>query len=127
MRGEQCVRHALATAAGERIVERQLRALQHAARQRVTVGVKPARGEADESVARADGAAVQQPTLVEPPDHAAGDVDHLRQVGVGHLGRFAAQQCRAHLAAGARHALDRGERGLGVEPCLRDVVEERER
>ena len=100
---------------------------EHAPDQREAVGVRPAGGEADDHVAALDPPAVDQPVLRHLADAEAGDV----QVVVGHhagmLGRLAAQQRAAGLAAAVGDALHQRGDALGIDAADRDVVEEEQR
>ena len=79
---------------------------EHAARQRIAVGVQSRRRQADQDVARLDRPAVDDLRPLDDADDEAGDVVFAVGVEPRHLRRLAADQRAAVLAARPRHAGD---------------------
>src|SRR5687767_3809082 len=80
--------------------------LEDLADERVAVGVRAARGEAEDGVAGGDRAAVDDARLLHHADAEAGEVVLALGVHAGHLGGLAAEQRAAGELAAARDALD---------------------
>ena len=83
------------------------RPLEDAAHQRVAVGMQPARGEAEDGVARADAAPVDDLRFLDHADGEPGEVVLALRVHPRHLGGLAADQRAAGELAAARDALRR--------------------
>ena len=82
------------------------------------------RCEPDDAVARADARAVDDPVALDDAEREAREVEVVGAVHVGQLGRLAAEQRAAGLAAAVGDALDEVGDAIGVEAADRDVVEE---
>ena len=71
--------------------------------------------------------AVEHRRAVDDPDDEPGDVVLARRVEARHLGRLAAEQRAAVLAAASRDPRDDRLEHVGLERAGRDVVEEEQR
>ena len=87
---------------------------EHAAGERIAVGVKSRRRQADQDVARLDRPAVDDLRPFDDADNEAGDVVFAGGVEARHLGGLAADQRAAVFAATSRHA---GDDLLGDRPA----------
>ena len=97
------------------------------ARERVAVGVEPGGGDADDDVTRRDRLAVDDARPLHAADGEPGEVVLARRVEPGQLGRLAADERAAGLAAALRDALDHVGALLGGELAGAEVVEEEQR
>ena len=88
---------------------------------------RPADGSADQHVARHDRPAVDDLRLLDDADDEAGDVVFAVGVEARHLGRLAADQRAAVLAAGARDAGDDLLGDVRRQAAGRQVVEKEQR
>eukprot|EP01092_Planopodium_desertum_P014841 TRINITY_DN7609_c0_g4_i2.p2 TRINITY_DN7609_c0_g4~~TRINITY_DN7609_c0_g4_i2.p2 ORF type:complete len:374 (-),score=160.05 TRINITY_DN7609_c0_g4_i2:543-1664(-) len=98
-----------------------------AADQRIAVGVRAGRSDADQHVAGGDMGAVLQLALFDGRDGEAGQVVLARRVHVGHLGGFAADQGAAGLGAAIGDAAHDGGGGVDVQLAGGEVVQEEQR
>ena len=97
------------------------------AHEREAVGVEARGGEAEHDVAGLAALAVDQALAVDDPDAGAREVELLLAVDARQLGRLAADQRAAGLAADLRRALDQLGDLLELELVGGDVVEQEER
>ena len=102
-------------------------ALDDLADQRVAVGVRAARGQAEHDVTRHDLAAVDDVGLFHRADGEAGEVVFARRVHARHLRGLATDQCAAGEFAAAGDALDHVGGSVDVELAAGEVVEEEQR
>jgi hypothetical protein len=89
--------------------------------------VNARRGEAEEHVARLDGASVHDLGLVDHPDDGADQVNVGVSVDVGHLGHLSSHEGTVVLPARRRKAAHHGLRHAGVERAGAHVVEKIQR
>ena len=110
-----------------RLVQRQPVLRDQRPHQRVAVGVEPGRGEAHDRVAGPRRGPVEEPVPLPHPDAEPREVELVGLHEPRVLGRLAAGERRAGLAAALGDPRDQGRDPLRVQPPDRDVVEERER
>ena len=97
------------------------------AHEREAVGVEAGGGEAEHDVARLAALPVDQALAVDDPDAGAREVELVLAVDARQLGRLAADQRAAGLAADVGRALDQLGDLLELELVGGDVVEQEER
>ena len=95
--------------------------------ERVAVGVEARRGEPDDRVAGLRRRPVEQAVALGDADAEAGEIELVRLHEARVLGRLAADERTARLAAALRDARDELRDVARLEAPDRDVVEERER
>ena len=95
--------------------------------QRVPVGMQPVAGQTDQHVAGRDRFAGDRALAIDHADDRAGEVEFAGAVEIGHVGRFAAQQRQAGVAAGFGDAGDDGHLLVFRQPVAGEVVEKEER
>ena len=129
MRREQRLADASSPSSGTNVVRREAADVEeHAARQRIAVGVQTGRRQADQHIARHDASGHRSMRLaIDDADDEAGDVVFAVGVEAGHLRGLAADQRAAVLAAAARDAGDDLLGDVGRQPAGRQVVEEEQR
>ena len=96
-------------------------------RERIPVGVKSGRGQADQHVARHDRTPVDQLRFLNNADDEAGDVVLAVGVEARHLGRLSADERAPILPARARDAGDNLFRDNRRQPPGGEVIEKEER
>ena len=95
--------------------------------QRVAVRMEPRRGEAHDRVPGLRRGPVEEPAPLPHPDAEPSEVELVGLHEPGVLGRLAAGERRAGLAAALGDPRDQGRDPPRIQPPDRDVVEERER
>ena len=120
----------------QRVSERSIEAGRHGihrqpledlAQQGVAVGVRAARGDADQRVTDHELAARQHLALFDDTDQGAGDVERAGSVDAGHLGGLAAEQRAAGRLARFGHPGDDFCDLRRIELAGGHVVEEEQR
>ena len=109
----------------EQVVAVVVLLLEHAPDEREAVGVQAGRREADDDVARLDRRTGQR--LVDDADAGAGEVELALGVDARQLGRLAADERDAGLAADGGRAFDELRHLVEVDRVRRHVVEEHQR
>ena len=89
--------------------------------------MQPGRAQTEQHLPGAHAAAVEQGLALDDADDEAGQVEIARRVEPRHLGRLAAEQRQAVLAAGVGAAADQVADHARVEHADGDVVEEEQR
>src|SRR5439155_476307 len=102
-------------------------ALEYLADQRIAVGMRAARGEPEDHVARPDRAPVDDALLLHHAEREAGKIVFVLGEGVRMLGRLAADQRAAGQLATRSDTLDDLRRNAHVELFADVVVEEEQR
>src|SRR5882724_2841409 len=92
--------------------------------QRIAVGMRPRSSKADDSVAGVDFPAIDQAGFFHRADTETGQIVFAWRIHVGHLGRFATDECAAGQFTTAGDAADHAHRGGDVELAGGEVVEE---
>jgi len=114
--------------AGDQVLRRQPALVEdHFARQRVTVGLQPAGGQADDDVAGLDLFAGDDPLARHRSHDRADQVILVLRIEPGHLGGLAAQQRTAVLFARFAQAGDHLFENGGVKARGPDVIHEKQR
>ena len=98
-------------------VERRLAALEDLADQRIAVGVRPARGEAEQRIAGRYRAPIEDALLLHHADAEPGEVVFAFRIHAGHLGGLAADQRAAGHARSRGNALDHVLADLQSRAC----------
>src|SRR4029078_8349068 len=96
-------------------------ALEDHPRQREAVGVEAARGDADDPIALAGAAAIEQPAALDHADREAGEVILAGRVHARHLRRLPAEERAPRLLAALGDASDHGLGEIDVELAGREV------
>ena len=97
------------------------------ARQRVAVGVQPARGQREQQVAVTHAARVEDFPAFDGADDEAREIVIAGRVDIGHFRGFAADQRTAGLFRRAAQTLDHLLEHARVELAHGDIVEEKKR
>jgi hypothetical protein len=122
--GEQGVRE-------RRLAQRLLgvgtRVLEHTAYQRIAIGVRSARRQADQDVTRADGAAVDDARFLYDADTKTGQIVIGFGIHAGHFSRLAADERCAGLAAAFCNPGDNPPRRIHLELPGGVVVQKKQR
>src|SRR5512145_957085 len=108
-------------------VERRLAALENPADERKAVGVRPARGEAEQSIAGRDRAAVDDARLLHHADAEPGEVVFALRIHARHLGGLAADERAACDLAASGDAFDDGSGDGAIELSTSKVIQKKER
>lgn len=95
--------------------------------QRVAVRVRPAGRDADERIAGADGAAVDQVFALDDSDAKPGEIVVTVGIHVRHFRGLAADQCGAGLHAAFRNACNDVCRDVNIQVTASEIVEKKQR
>ncbi len=95
--------------------------------QRIAIGMRARRSDADQHVAVAHLRAIQQLRLLDCADGEAGQVVFARRVHVGHFSGFASNQRAAGQRAAARDAADHRRSGVHVQLAGGEIVQKEQR
>ena len=109
----------------EYVVERIV--CEHAARERIAVGVQSIGRQHDDGVSGCDAVDVDQLGFRGYADHASRKIELVFLINAGQLGGLAAEQSAIELSAGPGRALDDIGDDFGVEPGGGEIVEKRAR